>query len=467
MRDKIDSYFNADKEAELVAAISRLVRIPSVKGRAMGGIPFGHGPYRCLEEALNIAGQLDLSTKNYDNYVGLVDLNQEDTILHILGHLDVVGEGTGWTVTDPFNPFIQNGMLFGRGTADDKGPLMAAMFAMKAIKDMGIPLKHNVRLILGTDEESGSEDIKYYYEREPYAPYTFTPDSDFPLINIEKGSYKPAFSSSWEESTALPRVTSLTGGFRINVVPPEAEASLDGLSAAQISEILKKVGLETGVSFVVAASETGVQIHATGLGGHAAEPEKSNNALTAMLRLLDSLPLADCRSTKAIHSLAALFPHGDYQGKALGIQQSDRLSGDLTVSLNLLTLSETGFEGQFDSRTALYADDGNCRKVVEAAFAARGISCSGEMSAPHHTPENSFFVQTLLKCYRQYTGEVNAVPLATGGGTYVHDIPGGVAFGCNMPGFDSNLHGPNERIQIADLMTSCKIFTQAIIELCS
>ena len=108
---------------------------------------------------------------------------------------------------------------------------------MKAVKDLGIPLSKNVRLILGTDEESGSQDIAYYYAREPFAPMAFTPDANFPLINVEKGHFGPHFGTDWAPETAEPRVTSLTGGFRRNVVPPEAEAVIAGLTAAQVEPL--------------------------------------------------------------------------------------------------------------------------------------------------------------------------------------------------------------------------------------
>ena len=103
-------------------------------------------------------------------------------------------------------------MLFGRGTSDDKGPLVAALFALKAVKDLGIPLKYNARLILGTDEETDSADIKYYFARHAAPPYTFSPDGFFPLTNTEKGSYKTTFTKSWAVSNSLQRITSVKGG---------------------------------------------------------------------------------------------------------------------------------------------------------------------------------------------------------------------------------------------------------------
>ena len=218
---RINRYFDRPEMADaLAAAIGRLVRIPSMKGPPAPGAPYGPGPAAVLEEALALCRDMGFSARSYDGYVGLADLNDRQTRLHILGHLDVVAAGTGWTATDPFAPKLDGGMLYGRGVADDKGPVVAALFAMKAARDLDLPLKANVRMIMGLDEESGSSDIAYYYAREPYAPYTFSPDADFPLIHVEKGHYHPDFAARWAPSAALPRVAGLEGGIRANVVPP-------------------------------------------------------------------------------------------------------------------------------------------------------------------------------------------------------------------------------------------------------
>ena len=184
-QEKIEAYWNDPaREWELVAAISRLVAVKSVKGEAEPGKPFGAGPAAALDEALKLCAELGFTTTDYDHYVGLADLNDKETRLHILGHLDVVGEGSGWS-TDPYTCVEKDGMLYGRGVSDDKGPVVCALLAMKAVRDLGLPLTANVRMILGTDEESGSEDIAYYYSKEPYAPYAFTPDADFPGLHLE------------------------------------------------------------------------------------------------------------------------------------------------------------------------------------------------------------------------------------------------------------------------------------------
>ena len=465
-QEQINAYFDDPaRRQQLVEMISRLVRIRSVREEAQPGMPFGPGPAAALAEGLRLAEELGFATKNYDNYVGAVDMNDLETQLHILCHLDVVGEGTGWTVTQPYEPIEVDGMLYGRGTDDDKGPAVAALLAMQAVRDLGVPLKKNVRLLLGTDEESGSGDIAYYYSKEPYAPCTFSPDGEFPVINLEKGSYKPVFTKTWAAESATPRVKEFHGGFRINVLPPEAECLVAGLSAEAAQPYCDKAATETGVTYVLTQRGDDLHILCKGKGAHASTPEEGVNAITGLIHLLCMLPLAKVGSTAALHALNALFPHGDSAGKALGIAQADEMSGPLTLAFSLLELNDTGLSGQFDSRVPVCANEDNCKAVAEAAFAKFGFAAEGGMQEPHYTPADTPLVSTLLKCYEQYSGRKGEC-LAIGGGTYVHDIPGGVAFGCAMPGFNGNMHGADEHTCIADQLTAAKIFTQAIIDLC-
>ncbi|TLN05467.1 M20 family metallopeptidase [bacterium] len=267
------------------------------------------------------------------------------------------------------------------------------------------------------------------------------------------------------ESTALPRVTAIQGGYRINVIPPQAEARLEGLTPSELRPYCDAATIATGATFTLSEENGAVKILAAGKGEHAATPEKGNNAITALLALLAALPLAESESKSAIRQLNRTFPHGDYFGNALGIAQSDEISGPLTLSFNILELTPLGFEGRFDSRTSLSATQENCVNVAAAHFASLGIQMEGRLKPPHHTPCDSPFVQTLLGIYEQYTGFDGGCK-STGGGTYVHDIEGGVAFGAIMPGFEPNMHGADERIRVADLITASKIFTQVIADLC-
>lgn len=463
-KEQIEAYF-ADKEPMLVDAVCRLVSIDSVEGEPAPGAPFGPGPAAALDEALKLAGEWGLITTNHEGYVGTADLTEQEDALHILGHLDVVAPGDGWTVTQPYSPKRVEDLLYGRGTDDDKGPVVASLLAMKAVKDLGIPLKANCRMIMGTNEESGSGDIAWYFARHPFAPATFSPDSGFPVVNTEKGSLKPTFTKSWPVQEELPRLRWLHGGFRINVLPGDASAAVEGLTMYEVQPFARNITARTGVKFTFAADNGLTIIRAKGEGSHAAWPEAGNNAITGLVALLCSLPLADGPCKEALTSLNTLLPHGDYLGRALGIAQEEPVAGPLTVAFTLLEITETGLQGRFDSRVPLCATEDNCLKIARAAFEAKGFTFEGEQDQPHHTPADSPFVQTLLKRYEQYSG-LKGECLSTGGGTYVHDIPGGVAFGCTLPGFDTHLHGADERVRISDLMLSAKLFTHIIIDLC-
>ena len=462
---QIDNWFS-DKKDLLAESVSRLVRIDSTLGEARPGKPFGPGPAAALEEALALAAEWGLPGENLEGYVGVVDLNEQDTALHILGHLDVVDPGDGWTVTTAFQPKLVDGILYGRGTDDDKGPMVASLLAMRAVKEMGIPLKRNVRIIFGTDEETGFRDVNWYYANHLYAPYTISPDADFPIINIEKGHYQPTLRAVWEKESVLPRVTDIQSGVRLNMVPPKAFASVAGLSPAEIQPVIDGLGLEPEISFTVTETENGAALSCSGMNAHGSTPEEGHNAQTALLTLLAALPLADCPSTAAVRALSRLFPHGDFTGEGLGIAQRDDLSGALSIAFTMLTLNETGCEGRFDSRTPLCGTDESIRLAAEKALGEAGFTVEGEIDPPHHVDADSPFIQTLSRCYETFSGRKSEC-IAIGGGTYVHHIPGGVAFGASMPGFVSNLHGPDERVNLEDLLTAAKIYTQVIIELCS
>ncbi len=464
-KEKIDKYIEEHKQ-EMLDDICTLCRINSERSAYQEGNPFGEGPSHALAQALKMAENYGFSIRNYDNYVGTADLNDGERQLDILAHLDVVPAGEGWTVTKPYEPVVIDGKIFGRGTADDKGPAVAALYAMRAVKELGIPVTKNVRLILGTDEECGSSDIEHYYMIEDEAPMTFSPDSSFPVTNIEKGRFPGHVTASFELSTGKERIVSIESGTKINVVPGKAHAVVAGLTEEDVKKAADELTKETKVEFEIHADEDVVAIIAIGEGAHASTPEEGKNALTALLKLLDSLPFAQCEQTKLIHSLTECFPWNDTEGKALGVAMQTENSGALTMALTMLTMTETRMEAYFDSRFPIGGNEENVLKPVETKLASFGMKLEApKLHEPHYVDGNSEFVKTLLSAYECYTGEKGEC-CYTGGGTYVHDLKNGVAFGASMPGVDNRMHGADEFANVSDLVTSAKIFAKAIAELC-
>ncbi len=464
-QEKIDAYLE-EKRGEMIQDLERLVRIDSQRGPAKEGKPFGEGPAAVLAAAQEMMERCGLAVKNYDNYVVTGDLNDGEKQLDILAHLDVVPVTKDWTVTEPFEPKIVDGKIYGRGTADDKGPAIAALYALRAIKELGIPMKKNVRLILGSDEECGSGDLFHYYGIEREAPYSFTPDADFPLINIEKGRMEAHFSAAFADadSPALPRVKSLKCGDKANVVPGRATLVLEGIEEDAFQAAADLAEREIGVQFtVMEKTGTELRIDVRGQSAHASTPEEGKNALTAALRLVSRLPLADTEGVRALRALDELFPYEDTCGKALGIYREEEQSGATTLCFSILDYTPEGLSGTFDARLPVGCTEENTRRPVEELLAKNGILLQdGDMAAPHCVPGDSPFVKTLLQSYERYTG-VKGKPLSTGGGTYVHGLKRGVAFGCMTPDVDNHMHGDDEFMVIDRLVMSAKIFADAIL----
>lgn len=464
-KKQIEQYIDAHRQ-EMIEDICCLCRINSEKTCYQEGRPYGEEVGRALTLGLSLAEKYGFSINNYDNYVGTVDLNEGPKQLDILAHLDVVPAGEGWTVTQPFEPIEKDGKLYGRGTADDKGPAVAALYAMRCVKETGLPVSRNVRLILGTDEECGSSDIAHYYDVEEEAPMTFSPDGSFPVVNIEKGGMKGSFSAEFQPSSGKARVLSIHAGTKVNVVPGKAFAVMIGLDDNLIRETGKEIFGETGVSFEIQGRNDTLEITAVGEGAHASTPEDGKNALTALLRLISRLPFDVCEQIEALHRLEQLFPFEDTRGRALGIDMQDELSGELTLAFDLLEVSETSLEGVFDCRSPLCANEENVLEPVRKRLAEQGFTLhNDEMKSPHYVDGDSDFVKTLLRVYERYTGKKGRCE-SMGGGTYVHDLKNGVAFGAAMPGTDNRMHGADEFAVIDELLTSAKIFAHVILELC-
>ena len=463
---QIDDYVEKHK-AEMISDILTLCRIDSEKMPYQMGSPFGVGITQALSSALNIAEGYGFTINNYDNYVGTADLAPDkEKRLDILAHLDVVPAGEGWTVTKPFSPVEKDGRLYGRGTADDKGPAMAALLAMRCVKDLAIPVSGNVRLILGTDEETASVDIRHYYEVETEAPMTVSPDADFPVINVEKGRYQPVFHRNFEARNPMPGILGIKAGIRQNVVPGRASAVISGLDDNLVRDAGKKLTKKIGVRFTVTGAEGGLEVTAEGETCHASAPAEGKNALTALIALLAELPFADSARVRTVRDLAKLFPYEDMTGKALGIDLEDEVSGRTTAVLSVLEMDEDELTFGIDCRVPACGNKQNVVEPVKAAAGKYGFALSSEdMVQAHVVSPDSRFVRTLLDAYRTVTGE-EGFCRSTGGGTYVHDLKNGVAFGASMPKTDNRMHAADEFAEISDLTQAAKIYAVAIAELC-
>ena len=460
IKNKIYDWLTDHKE-DYLSDLSSLIEIPSVEGKAADGKPYGEDCAKALDTMLDLCKKHGFETKNFDYHTGTAIFKgkNDDIKLDILSHLDVVAAGTGWN-TDPFKLTEKDGYIFGRGVIDEKGPALASLYACLALRDLGLLPENSVKLIFGSAEETGSSDLKHYFSTEKSAPNTFTPDADFPVYNGEKGRYVPNFSMNTEYESGA-RVTAFRCGNAPNIVPERARCTITGVNKNIILENISLLQKELGVTYEICDDE----IICFGKSAHASTPEKGINALTALIKLIVSLPLSDCKSTRAFHSLEGVLPHGDTNGTNAGIYMTEEVSGEITVAFSMLHFDGRQMLGVCDMRLPFCATVENTKDVFEKALSDEGFTLSGDMTKPHYVENDSFFVKTLLKCYEEVTGKKGQTHVM-GGGTYVHDIEGGVAFGPVFEDIDYNvnLHGANECAKISDLLLAATIYAVTILE---
>lgn len=460
MDKKIIDYINGNKE-RFVSDLGRLVAINSVRGEAKDGKPFGDGPAEALAEAEKILNEHGFEDVNFDNYAGEVTLG-EDPVLMLLAHLDVVSEGDGWT-REPYRMTEEDGRLYGRGTTDDKGAALACLYAMEAVRECyGIP-KKGVRLVLGCGEETGSEDMAFYFSKRKKLKYTLSPDADYPLINLEKGRFAPEFSRNVKSEN----ISAILGGGTANIVPGKAYALIKNVTEEILTEAAEKAEKTTGARFTFSPEDGGFRVCCAGQSAHAANPEKGNNANSALITLLVSLPYENDEAVTALKELLEISGHNSADGEKAGVKMSDEASGALSFNFGILRYDGETLHGGFDLRCPLCANETNVKEVLRERLAAAGFGFTNDpgMRKVHYVPADAEIVREALAVYEDYTGRQGEC-LSTGGGTYVHGIEGGIAFGIEYPGTDYRIHGADEFAITDELLLTAAMYAQIIRDLC-
>ncbi|MBQ8136005.1 MAG: Sapep family Mn(2+)-dependent dipeptidase [Clostridia bacterium] len=443
---------------EAVETLKRWVKQPSFQTEGAPWAPFGKDTRKMLDLALADCAALGFSTRNVDGYAGICDYGEgEDAdALGILGHLDVVPVGPGWT-HDPFGAEVVGNRIYGRGTSDDKGPMIASLYALAAVKKAGIPLNRKVRLIFGCDEEVGMESILRYKEKEVMPRSGFSPDADYPVINIEKGGCHVVLKGKLADDGL--QIVSFDVGEQINVIPGTAAATVRG--GSQTAQLAETCARTLGFALTAKALGDTVELTTTGKGGHAAMGEGTSNAIGQMLMILKAM------GAKGVIEHLADTVGMHYYGEGLGIAMQDALSGKLTCSLDIIrTDAKTGeVKAYLDIRYPLMMGVDAMMHVMRMVLDGRLEAELASSRPPHFVSENSRLVKELLAAYEEVTGQKGKA-LAIGGGTYARAMEEGVAFGALFPGDEEMAHQPDEYLDLDRFYENMRIIAYAIVRLC-
>ena len=435
-------YMEQYKEA-MVSDLSELIKIPSVY-KESDNFLFGEEIDKCLDKALEIMKNLGFSTfKAEDGAYGYAEIG-EGELIAVLGHLDVVNarKKDGWN-TEPFEPKQIDGMLYGRGVQDDKGPIIATAYALKSILDEGYTLKKRIRIILGLDEENLWRSIAKYKEREEKPVMGFSPDASFPLTYAEKGVLQ-LYIKGTEKS-----VLSYEGGDSFNAVSPIASCMYD--------ENIENAMKQLGYNYYIQDN----RIVATGLTAHAMHPWEGENA---NLHLIEAIEKAGYKDN-AISFINEVF-QGKFRFEGFSEEDYSDFSGCITNCFSQMRANENGVRLSVDLRLPVSVTKEQVIELISKKAMEYHLTVEEyDWLAPIHIPKECELIQQLMKAYQEVTGDTKTEPGVCEGATYARAFENCVAFGACFPDTIMTEHEPNERISIKELVKASKVYKKAFLKL--
>ena len=450
---KVDELIEASypqMERDLLA----LIACPSVEDAPAGeGMPFGKNVHDALITALDISKKLGLECRNIDGYVGIADMQgATEESIGVLAHVDVVPAAAEEWDNPPFEPTVKEDRIYGRGALDDKGPLIAALYAGIALREAGIPLNKTVSFMYGCNEESGCRCIEYYLSKYQPPKYGFSPDAEFPLIVGEKGICQFTLSAKWDNSLSPGlNLLSFDSGSVTNIVPGSAKAVLQA-KAAEIPAPAENINIEKNGDIIT--------VTALGKAAHASMPEDGRNALAMLVHYLAKLPLAPGGAASYLQQLDRLLADDSY-GESMGLKAADDAS-ILTLIPSVLHISEGAACLTCDMRFPVTHSKKHYLEAVSRLAEKENMQLGIINSAdPLYAGKDDFTAEVLLKAYRDYTGDFSQ-PKVIGGGTYAKELSGFLAFGPEFEHTPKLCHQANEYISKKDFIDAAKIYARAI-----
>jgi succinyl-diaminopimelate desuccinylase len=449
---------------DLIDSTAELIKIKSIEDEAKEGKPYGEGVASALEKALEISEKLGFKTVNVDGYVGYAEYGEGDEYVGVLGHLDLVPEGDGWKYP-PYAAEIHDGKMYGRGTTDDKGPIMAALYGLKAIKEAKLPLSKKVRILFGTNEETGSNEIEHYLAKEKPPVLGFTPDAEYPIIYAEKGITIFDVVKKLEiKSDKAIKLKYIKGGEASNMVPDYCEAGIECPDTDMIIRSVEYCANRNGIELTAEEKDGLVVVKSFGLSAHGSTPEIGKNAIMQMFKFLAELPLGHCDELQFIRFFNNNVGN-ETDGKSFGVDLEDEPSGKLSFNVGTISMENNEIKMSLNLRYPVTYKAEDLMEKFNKKIEGTGIKIENfQDQKPLYFDDKHPLIKSLQKVYKEQTGKEPEL-LAIGGGTYAKEMPNMVAFGPLFPGEPDVIHKKDEYIELENLVLNSKIYGHAIYEL--
>ena len=464
-REKVQAYEN-----QIIEDLNGLLAIESVRddSKASTENPVGPGPRQALDYMYKIAERDGFGTHDVDHIAGRIEVGTGEDVFGILCHVDVVPAGEGWD-TNPFDPVVTEDKVIARGTLDDKGPTIAAYYAVKILNDMKVNWKKRIHIIIGTDEESDWKCTDRYFQTEEMPALGFAPDAEFPAIHGEKGiSTFDVIQNELAEEVDEPEyeLHSFTSGQRYNMVPDEAVAYINVKeNMTDVIQNFEQYLVDNHLEGESSVDSGVLVLNVQGKAVHGMDPSIGVNAGLYLLNFLSQLDLDKSATNFVDFSEKYLF--NSHFGEKMGMKYHTEIMGDVTTNIGVISYDNTkggkfginlrypeGFE--FEEAMARFT------KEIETL----GFSIElGKNQVPHYVEKDDPFVQTLVQAYRNQTGD-DSEPYTIGGGTYARNLDKGVAFGAMFDDSEDLMHQKNEYITKKQLFNATSIYLESLYALC-
>ena len=449
---------------DLLKDLFELLSVRSILGTDITEeTPFGSGPREALDLILSFGERDGYKTKLVENKAGHIEVGQGDELFGILGHVDVVPVVEADWTSHPFKPEIRDGKIFARGSLDDKGPTMAAYYAVKLLDKLGVKWNKRVRVIIGSDEETGFRCVEAYFKHEEQPASGFTPDAMFPLVYAEKAraTFDHKLKFVVEDGNYNYKLVKFNGGQVLNMVIASAKAELVG----EVSDIKEKfenfLALEK-LDGEVTVEDT-IKLTLKGKAAHGSTPQYGVNGATKLAEFLSTLGL-DNNGKNFVDYIVEKLANDPF-GEKLGIDYSDNEMGEATYNYGII---------DYDLLKKVGIVSTDCRHPMKFDLVARlnGVKVDNidievtSTKEAHYVPKDDELVTTLMDVYRKHTGDTKNDAFVLGGGTYARCLKKGVAFGLLFPGKEDTMHQANEYLEVEDLLLATAIYAEGIYKLC-
>lgn len=450
---------------DLLNDIVDMVKIPSVEGEPLDGFPFGKNVGKALDKALEISQKLGFKTKNIDGYMGYAEFGEGEDYIAVVGHLDVVPEGSGWKY-EPYGGEIDNGKIYGRGVLDNKGPIISALYGLKAIANSNIKLDKKVRIIFGTNEETGFNDIPYYLSKEKPPIMGFTPDCKYPVVYGERGIGKLNIKKKINLSGI-----NVYGDFRANVIPDNCNIDIpkiyiheDIICYLEDRTSTENDTIKMSEKIDIKINSETITISAYGKQAPANAPQVGENAITNVIKyLLEENFINDEELNNFLKFIDKYF-YNEYYGEKLGINFEDKLTGKLYLAPYELKCNNEEITFSFGVRYPMTCKIDYITDAIKKVLDYNIVLNIERNFNPVNFDKDSHLVKSLQLAYERVTG-LDGTPTTTSGGTYAKVMPNIVPFGPSFPGQKGIAHNHDEYMDIDDIILNAKIFANAIYEL--